>query len=124
MRDTTLPSGGGPRGAAPIFTPAGTRTISSWYGLHRQRSIYGDDAESFDPDRWDHIEPGPWQYFGFGQGPRCCAGKDKALNEASYVLLAMAKKFSRIESRDTREWTGEWKLTVRNLHGCKIAVFA
>ena len=87
-------------------------------------SVFGKDVELFNPDRWNQITPGPWEYMPFGHGPRSCAGQDKALIEASYVILAMAKRFVRIESRDERDWVGEWKLTVKNLYGCKVALFA
>ena len=123
MRDTVLPSGGGPDGTAPIFVRTGSRTLSSFYGLNRNPSVFGPDVESFNPLRWNHIKPGPWEYMPFGHGPRSCPAREIALIEASYVILAMVKRFTRIESRDRREWAGEWKLTVRNLHGCKVALF-
>ena len=56
----------------------------------------------------------------FGYGQRRCPGKDQALLEAFYFIARLAIRFKRIESCDDREWVGEWKLIVRNLHGCKI----
>ena len=57
----------------------------------------------------------------FGHGQRRCAGEHKALLEASYLVAKLALRFARLESRDDRNWAGDWKLVVRNLNGCKIA---
>jgi cytochrome P450 len=59
----------------------------------------------------------------FGGGPRQCLGKEKALVETAYFLVAMARKFPRVESRDERDWAGKAKLSARNANGCLIAVF-
>lgn len=52
LEDTTLPLGGGPDGAAPIFVKAGG--VVSWnvYGMHRRKDYYGEDADEFRPERW------------------------------------------------------------------------
>ena len=120
MQDTTLPSGGGPDGTAPIFVRIGTRTLTSFYGLHRNKSVFGEAVESFNPDRWNYISPGPWEYVPFRNGPRSCARQEKVLTEVSYVILAIVKIFARIESRDDRDWASEWKLTVQSLDKCNV----
>ncbi|KAI9710950.1 MAG: hypothetical protein M1820_002387 [Bogoriella megaspora] len=124
LRHTTLPTGGGPTKDRPIFVPAGTVVAADFYALHRDKSFYGPNAESFDPDRWQHMQAGPWHYMGFGGGPRACLGKQKALTEASCALIRFAQAFSRIESRDSNPWTGDQKLVAKNVHGCKVALFA
>ena len=122
LNDTTLPKGGGIEGNSPIFVPAGSRAVNSFYALHRVASVYGENVEVFDPHRWDTIKPAFWEYMPFGGGHRSCVGQQKALAEASYVLVKMAHMFRRIESRDDRDWAGEAKLTARNANGCKVAL--
>lgn len=119
--DTILPTGGGPQGKRPIFAPVGTRILVDFYTLHRDKAVFGPEPESFNPDRWDLIQPGPWQYMAFGAGMRACLGQAKALGEASCTLIRMAQTFKKIESRDDRDWGGELQLVARNLHGCKVA---
>ncbi len=120
--DTTLPVGGGPDGASPIHIPAGTGFDTSFYVLHRLSSVWGPDVKLFNRDRWNPFKPGAWEYVPFGGGPRVCAGKFKALTEASYVIVRILQEFRQIEGRDEREWTGEVQLTARNVNGCKVAL--
>ena len=122
LSDTKLPVGGGIDGNSPIYVPAGTKFDTSFRTLHRLPSVWGDDAEVFKPKRWDTHRPGPWEYLPFGGGPRGCAGRMKALTEASYVIVRLLQQFSRIESRDSREWTGKVQLTAKNANGCWIAL--
>ena len=121
LKDTILPVGGGPGGRSPIYVPAGTMFDTAFWVLHRLPSIWGPDAEEFKPDRWNDVKPGAWEYVPFGGGPRGCVGRYKALTEASYVIARILRLYSRIESRDTSDWTGQVQLTVKNIHGCKIA---
>ncbi|KAL9031244.1 MAG: hypothetical protein Q9196_000712 [Gyalolechia fulgens] len=123
LRDTVLPRGGGPDGKSSIFVRKGTMFDTAFYVLHRQRDIWGDDAEAFKPDRWDTFKPETWQYQPFGGGPRACIGRQKALTEASYVIVRILQEFHHIESRDAREWTGKVQLTAKNANGCKVALF-
>ena len=122
LQDTMLPTGGGVRGDRPVFVPAGTRIAVSYYALHRVPSVYGPDVEAFKPDRWNSISPSSWEYMPFGGGARGCVGRQKALAEASFVLVKIVQKFRCIESRDDREWAGQMKLTARNANGCRIAL--
>ena len=123
--DTVLPLGGGLNGKSPVFAPAGTGFDVSWYNLHRLKSVWGEDADEFRPDRWkENFNPGPAEFMPFGIGPRSCLGRVKALTEASYIIVRMLQEFSHIESRDTKEWTEHLQLAVKNVNGCKIALRA
>ncbi|KAB8293055.1 hypothetical protein EYC80_007415 [Monilinia laxa] len=120
--DTTLPTGGGPDGTAPIFIPTGTRVSTNFYALHRDKAVFGEDINTFNPDRWNFISPSSWEFMPFSHGPRSCAGRHKALGEASYIIARMVVEFKRIESRDDRPWTENVKLVVKNGNGCHVAV--
>lgn len=52
-KDTVLPRGGGPDGKQPILVPKGTSVRWSLYSMHRDKNIYGSDADEFRPERWD-----------------------------------------------------------------------
>ncbi|KAF7876347.1 hypothetical protein EAF04_001440 [Stromatinia cepivora] len=120
LTDTKLPTGGGPDGIAPIFIPTGTRVSTNFYKLHRDKSVFGEDTEIFNPDRWNYISPNNWEFMPFSHGPRSCAGRHKAVGEASYIIARMALQFEWIESRDDRPWTEDVELVVKNGNGCQV----
>jgi cytochrome P450 len=54
----------------------------SIHAMHRLKRIYGEDAHSFRPDRWDpdmenavDLKKVGWGYLPFGGGPRLCLGR-------------------------------------------------
>jgi len=49
-------------------------------------------------------------------------GQPKALAEAGLVLVKMAGRFERVESRDEREWVELLKLSMGNFNGCKVGL--
>jgi cytochrome P450 len=121
--DTILPLGGGPNQDAPLFVPKGSKVEVGNHALHHDAQVFGTDVNSFRPDRWNNIHPAQFEFMGFGGGNRACLGRQKSLVEAAYVLSRMARQFETIESRDTKEWKVDLKLTCKNANGCKIALF-
>ena len=82
--DTVLPVGGGKDGRDPVFVAKGQTVHWSLYTMHRRKDLYGEDAESFVPERWlDEGEDGEkrkglrvgWEYLPFNGGPRICIGR-------------------------------------------------
>ncbi|KAF2666532.1 putative cytochrome P450 [Microthyrium microscopicum] len=67
------------------FAPPGTEITCNPYFLHRDKNLYGEDAEEFKPERWLENEKRTRELlkynFAFGYGPRICLGKDIALVE-------------------------------------------
>lgn len=120
VRDTILPRGGG-TGQHPIYVKQGTTVVMHFYALHRDPDVFGPDVESYNPDRWDSINPGQFEYMVFGGGSRTCVGQHKAIAEASLTLVRLAQRFRNLHSQDSRPWTGQVKLTARNANGCKVA---
>ncbi len=64
--------------------------------VHRDPSVWGDDAESFDPDRFlpERARSRPAHtYKPFGTGERACIGRQFALHEAVLVLATLLHRF-------------------------------
>ncbi|EUC39308.1 hypothetical protein COCCADRAFT_21391 [Bipolaris zeicola 26-R-13] len=95
--DTTIPTGGGPDGTAPIFVQKDTNVEYSVYVMHRRKDLWGPDADKYRPERWDGRKAG-WEYLPFNGGPRICIGQQFALVEAAYTIVRLTQKFERIES--------------------------
>lgn len=98
LKDTSLPTGGGPAGTAPVGIPAGTSVIMGLDSVHRRTDIYGADANKFQPNRWSgNRKPDTWSYFPFNRGTRSCLGKNMAIMEVKYALCRLLQAFSSIE---------------------------
>jgi len=96
LKDTTIPTGGGPDGTAPVYIRKGEQVDYSVYVMHRRKDLWGADADAFKPDRWDGRKTG-WEYLPFNGGPRICIGQQFALTEAGYVIVRLAQRFELIE---------------------------
>ena len=86
----------GGRYAIPAHTPI---TVIS-QALHHATSVWGPDAERFDPD---HTAPArmadvpPNAYKPFGTGQRACIGRQFALQEAALVLGMLLQRFELVD---------------------------
>ena len=68
--------------------------------LHRDKQVWGEDPEEFDPDRFSpenraRIPPNAYKPFGTGQ--RACIGRQFALQEATLVLSMLLQRFEFID---------------------------
>src|SRR3954451_16153795 len=83
--------------------PAGTAITVLTPALHRATSIWGADAEDFDPE---HVAPErlvalpPNAYKPFGTGQRACIGRQFALQEATLVLGMLLQRFVLVDHLD------------------------
>lgn len=122
LRDTQLPTGGGPNHDRPILMPQGSMVVMTYYARHRDSDVFGEDVEAFRPERWNEIKPTQWEFLGFGGGNRACLGQQKAVIEASYVLARLSQVIAKLEPRDERSWEGKLKMTCKSANGCKVSV--
>lgn len=99
-KDTLLPRGGGPNEDKPVFVTKGTPISYEVYVMHRDKEIYGPDAEEFNPERWDadnnkdrNSAMYTWSYLPFNGGPRICLGQQFALTELYLVIVKLALNY-------------------------------
>lgn len=70
--------------------------------LHRDKSVWGEDAEEFDPE---HFSPEAEQarpanaYMPFGSGQRACIGRQFAMQEAALALGMILQRFQLIDHK-------------------------
>jgi cytochrome P450 len=76
LKTTVIPRGGGLDGLTTVLIPKGTGIGFSPYHMHRDKDLYGDDANEFRPERWEgsELKNIGWGYMPFHGGPRICLG--------------------------------------------------
>ncbi|KAH8173969.1 cytochrome p450 domain-containing protein [Sarocladium implicatum] len=121
VKPTVLPAGGGPDGSKPVAVIPGDMVSLNWAGVHRRRDIYGDDAEEFRPERWEHLRM-TFEYQPFAGGPRVCPGQQVALFWVAYTLARLVLEIKEVKNRDERlEYVDEAGLSCRSRYGAKVA---
>ncbi|XP_019056890.1 PREDICTED: alkane hydroxylase MAH1-like [Tarenaya hassleriana] len=77
---------------------ANSKIVLSYYALGRMRSVWGDDASDFKPERWisdsggSRHEPS-FKFAAFNAGPRTCLGKQVALMQMKVAALEILENF-------------------------------
>lgn len=74
MCDTSLPRGGGPDGRSPVFVAEGQQVLIPTYSMQHREDIWGEDVETYRPERWEGRKFG-WEFVPFGGGARQCLGR-------------------------------------------------
>ncbi|KAH8899756.1 cytochrome P450 3A5 [Thozetella sp. PMI_491] len=78
------------------FIPKGTTLVLMPAITNRAKALWGQDAEEFVVDRWDHLAPeaaDPYATGTFFHGPRVCIGKNFGLMEFKILLIEVLSKF-------------------------------
>ncbi|PKY06141.1 pisatin demethylase [Aspergillus campestris IBT 28561] len=108
-----------PRG---YFFPAGTVVgVNAWV-LHRDPTIFGDDAHLFRPERWlghkDEVASMERHLFSFGAGSRTCIGKNISLIELNKLVPELYRHFEFELEGD--EWQTENVFFVKPSFRCRV----
>ena len=98
-----------PAGGATVcgeHFPAGTILSVPAYTLHRTKSVFGDDAEEYNPDRW--LAPNAKRDFEkafipFSVGPRACVGRNVAMMELSILIAAIFRRYDIVLAEPEKE---------------------
>ncbi|KAI3412155.1 hypothetical protein GPALN_002197 [Globodera pallida] len=73
------------------------------YSVHRNKELWGEDAEEFRPERWLDPDrpPASAHFYGFGGGPRICIGMRFALLEEKMALVRLLRRYSLVKTEET-----------------------
>uniref|UniRef100_A0A7N0VJC4 Cytochrome P450 n=1 Tax=Kalanchoe fedtschenkoi TaxID=63787 RepID=A0A7N0VJC4_KALFE len=74
--------------------PRTTQFYLAMTAIHHDPKIWGEDANEFNPSRFNDHRKHLASYFPFGLGPRICVGQTLALLEAKVVLATILSKFT------------------------------
>uniref|UniRef100_A0A914X045 Cytochrome P450 n=1 Tax=Plectus sambesii TaxID=2011161 RepID=A0A914X045_9BILA len=74
--------------------PQGLTVAADVWSVHRDKTIWGDDADQFRPERFDEeVQRHPMAWFPFGTGPRICIGLRFTIIEQKIALTRMLQRF-------------------------------
>ncbi|KAF7941883.1 uncharacterized protein EAE97_006720 [Botrytis byssoidea] len=116
---TTLPDG--------TFLPKHAVLVWCPWAMNRSRSIWGEDADDFRPERWLDdgviISKSAFEYPVFNGGPRTCLGKKMAEAVAAQVIATLVVNFN-ISLIDRKERISRNSLTLPMEGGlpCKVSI--
>ncbi|KAG9510594.1 Cytochrome protein [Fragariocoptes setiger] len=82
----------------------GMRLVPSIFNIHRKAEYWGNDADTFRPERFAPEESSAHhkaQFFAFGLGPRNCVGGKLAMLEMQLLIARLITKFSIQACEDT-----------------------
>ncbi|KAL4932363.1 cytochrome P450 [Aspergillus undulatus] len=124
-KDTSLPVGGGSDGKSPVFVKKDQAVLYSVYVMHRRKDLYGPDADTFRPERWEENSKRGWEFLPFNGGPRICLGQQYALTEASYTIVRLMQRFSKIDNGDPglKQPLIKSNLTMSHAQGVKVQLY-
>ena len=124
LSDCVLPRGGGFNGDSPIFVRKGTQIDMDFGLMQKDEDLWGPDADSFRPERWENLKP-MWTYIPFLGGPRICPAQQMILTQYGYLLVRFVQEFECIENRDEEiKFVEEHRMTKQSRNGVKVAFSA
>nr|CAD1833784.1 unnamed protein product [Ananas comosus var. bracteatus] len=85
-------------GAGGLKIPRGTVVAMPIMMMHRDKTVWGADADKFDPSRFENgvsrAAKHPNALLSFSIGPRSCIGQNFAMLEAKTVVAMLLQRFS------------------------------
>ncbi|KAF8082387.1 hypothetical protein N665_0829s0005 [Sinapis alba] len=118
--------------AKPDVLPTGHRVDKNWkivisiYALGRMKSVWGDDAEDFRPERWIsdsgmlRHEPSH-KFLAFNAGPRSCLGKKLTFLQMKTVAVEIIRNYD-IKVVEGHKTEPVPSVLLRMQHGLKVSV--
>ncbi|MBC7877251.1 MAG: cytochrome P450 [Anaerolineales bacterium] len=111
--------------ASPIelggyLLPIGTEIGFSHFHTHHDSSIY-QDPETFNPSRWQHINPSAHEYMPFSAGIRACIGMPFALMEIPLILALTLQRY-RLELVPNSKIDLNVGITISPKHGLSMFI--
>jgi len=106
--------------------PKGSNVNVLPYYIHRDKSVYGEDAEEFRPERFQTEEiagRNPYAYVPFSAGPRNCIGQKFAMMEEKVVLSWIVRAFEIKSIQKRNEVREVFDLILRPSNGILLNMF-
>ncbi|KAI0096639.1 cytochrome P450 oxidoreductase [Nemania sp. FL0031] len=107
-----------PKGGVTLhgqYIPENTHIgVNAWV-INRDKSIFGEDADTFRPERWIESDPKAvtkmkMNLFTFGAGSRHCIGRNLAMMQLTKIIVELYRNFDIMLAHPEKEWkvSGGW----------------
>jgi len=92
-----------------VFLPRGTIVGMNAWVVHHDRTVFGEDANEFRPERWIEAEPEELRmmekcFLSFGAGTRTCIGKNISMMEMSKMVPQLLRDFDFSWASEQKTW--------------------
>ncbi|XP_037044399.1 probable cytochrome P450 313b1 [Bradysia coprophila] len=107
------------------YVPAGSEIIISQYEMHRDKKIWGDDAETFNPDRFlpERLEnQHPYAFIPFSAGARNCIGKKYAQIVLRMFVVWLVRNYKFTTDLKIEDLSLKWMVVMKLNNGYPVRV--
>lgn len=104
-----------------IRIPAGLSVWIPVLAIHHSKELWGEDADEFNPSRFESKKFSQGRFIPFGVGPRNCIGQSFAMMEAKIILAMFLSRFRFTISKAYRH-APVTILTIRPKYGVQICL--
>jgi len=101
-----------------VMVPRGTVVSFSHYNIHRDETVWGADANEFNPERqWHNGSFLPFTIF-----PRDCLGRNLAMMEMRMVFISLFSRYNVHLTEPGRKYVGFTELTLHPENGVWVTL--
>ncbi|KAK9324237.1 cytochrome P450 [Lipomyces orientalis] len=108
-----------------VLVKKGTIIFVVIAAINQLKSFWGDDADKFNPDRFDNLPPdalSPYSFLTFIQGPRSCIGRRFSEIEFKCLLIALVGRFEFAERNPGEDIKVRSAVTTKFVDGLSLKV--
>ncbi|KAK9486053.1 cytochrome P450 [Lipomyces starkeyi] len=108
-----------------VLVKKGTLIFIVIAAINQLKSLWGEDADKFNPDRWNNMSAealSPYSFLTFIQGPRSCIGRRFSEIEFKCLLIALIGRFEFGERNPGEELALRSMVTTKFANGLSLTV--
>merc|ERR1712183_1167011 len=73
--------------------PDRTQVMLGIMSVHYDKTLWGEDACEFRPERWENGPPHKYAFIPFASGPRACTGREFTIIEQKITFVKLLQNF-------------------------------
>jgi cytochrome P450 len=105
--------------------PEGCNVIIPMIHIHRNKALWGDDADEFKPERFlpeNFKNIHPYAYLPYSKGPRNCVGIKYAQQSLTVILAHFFRRFKTRTTLKLDELKYEYMIVIKVVQGANVSL--